>query len=195
MSFQKFWLSLALFFVLQTGTPLAAQDHHPVADALSSKFGQVMVKDLEGSYEFTVSADFADVLSILETSNTNECYVSFVSISRRNDGKAAIIFRGSNQRNNSSQLFSKLQQLIQPGVLFWKKDAVPEDSAVVTGIETSFNSKIMINGVTRKSSLIFSQLFPMIERVNLIKNPFFSRGTYSDTEDGRVMNFIIDCDW
>ncbi len=195
MSFQKFCLALALFFSLQTGFPVTAQDHHPVADTLSSKFGQVMVKDLEGSYEFTVSADFTDVLTILETANSNECYVNFVSISCRNDGKAAIIFRGSNQRNNSSQLFSKLQQLIQPGVLFWKKDAIPEDSAVVTGIETNFNSNIIISGVTRKSSLIFSQLFPMIERVSIIKNPFFSRGTYSDSEDGRVMNFIINCDW
>jgi len=182
-------------FLLVPASSLTAQDSHPVADALSGKFGQVMVRDLEGSYEFTVSADFSDVISILQTTTANDWFVNFVSISSRNDGKAAIIFRATSQRNNSSQFFTRLQQLIQPGVLIWKKDSIPDNSALVTSIETSFDSKVMICGVTRKSSLIFSHVFPMIERIGIIRNPFFSRGTYSDTEDGRIMNFIVDCDW
>lgn len=174
---------------------LNAQESHPLADALSGKFGQVMVRDLEGSYEFTVSADFQDVISILKTTVANDWFVNFISISSRNDGKAAIIFRATSQRNNASQYFTKLQQLIQPGVLIWKTDAIPENSALITSIETKFDSKVMVCGVTRKSSLIFSHVFPMIERIGIISNPFFSRGTYADTEAGRIMNFTVDCDW
>lgn len=182
-------------FSLLFNVSLKAQESHPIADALSAKFGQVIVRDLEGSYEFTVSADFSDVISILQTTLSNDWFVNFISISSRNDGKAAIIFRATSQRNNSSQYFTKLQQLIQPGVLIWKTDTIPENSALITSIETKFDSKVMVCGVTRKSSLIFSHVFPMIERIGVISNPFFSRGTYSDTENGRIMNFIVDCDW
>jgi hypothetical protein len=65
----------------------------------------------------------------------------------------------------------------------------------MTGFETDFGGKIILTGIRPKSGLIFSQFFSMVERTGGLKNPFFSRGTYQDTPDGRVMNFRVDCDW
>lgn len=168
---------------------------HPVETVLSDKYGPVISRDLETSFEFTVSADFSEISNILEAANSQEWYVNFVSISSREDGKAAIIFRAAQQKNNFASRFANLQKILQPGMLIWKTGVIPENMAVVTNIETTFDQKIMINGVTRKSGLVFSHLIPMIERAAALQNPFFSRGTYSDTEDGRIMNFTINCDW
>lgn len=194
---KKFMLKtvfLLIFGTVSFTTGIFAETN-PVEKILSEKYGQVISRDLETSFEFTVSAEFSEISNILEAANSQEWYVNFVSISSREDGKAAIIFRAAPQKNNFSSKFASLQKILQPGMLIWKAGVIPDNMAVVTNIETTFDQKIMINGVTRKSGLVFSHLIPMIERAAVFQNPFFSRGTYSDTEDGRIMNFTINCDW
>lgn len=170
-------------------------DIHPVEAVLSDGYGQVLSKDLESGFEFTVSADFDEIQNILMASANKGWYANFISISSRDDGKAAIIFRATQQQSNVIEKFATLQKILQPGMLIWKTADAPNNMAVVSNIETSFDNVIKINGITKQSGLIFSHLIPMIERSAVLQHPFFSRGTYSDTADGRIMHFTIDCGW
>lgn len=192
----NFFRKIMILMFLMVGCILSAQTGtHPIETALAGKYGPIMCKDLEGSFEFTVSADFTEISNILDTANALQWYVNFASISSRDDGKAAMIFRVNQHKNDAASKFATLQSIVQPGMLVWKSAQIPEDMAVVTTIETNFDQKIIINGVTKRSGLVFSHLFPMLERASALQNPFFARGTYSDTDQGRVMNFAINCDW
>lgn len=184
---------LATVFCLLT--PFLAQANETILANLADKFGQIGHRDLENSYEFIFSGDFADIEYALNIANSNDMFVHFASVTARDDGKAAIVIRVSPKRTDASQKFTLFGNILRPGLITWKKGAVPPNMAVVTSIETDFGSSISLQGLTLKSSLIFSHLFPMIERTNELKSPFFSRGSYTDTESGRVMDFTILCQW
>ena len=185
-------LTVSLFLIINSSLLMA---EHPVVSALSQRFGQILEKAGDEASEFTVSASFEDVISILQTSEGLGWYVSHVTVNARDDGKVALIFKAQTKNRKAGNKFEKLQRLLQPGVFSWKSGNVPSDSTVITALETDFSDKIAIKGATKSSSLIFAQLFPLIERIQELRNPFFSRGTYSDTPDGRIMAFQIDCGW
>ncbi|MBU1105916.1 MAG: hypothetical protein KKB51_04535 [Candidatus Riflebacteria bacterium] len=187
-----FYLFATVFCLLM---PLIAQANEIIRANLTEKFGQISCRDLENSYEFTFSLDFSDIEYALNMANSNDMFVNFASVAAREDGKAAILIRVSSTRNDASRKFAMFTNFLRPGMVTWKKGAVPPNMAVVTSVETDFGNTITLQGMTLKSSLIFSHLFPMIERTNELKSPFFSRGSYSDTESGRVMDFTVICQW
>ncbi len=184
------FLTLLFISVIASG-----QTDNPVVTALQPQFGTVLIRDLEGYHEFTLSASFDQVENMLNAVVSQEWYPTHISISGRPDGKAAIIMRAGTGRNSASQYFGKLQQLVVPGMLPWKTSELSADSAVVTAIETDFSSKVTILGQTLKSGLIFTQLFPMLERAQGVREPFFNRGSYSDSPAGRVMDYSVVCSW
>lgn len=184
---------LAIAFLLLT--PLLTYANDVILANLSDKFGQIGHRNLEGSDEYIFSGEFTDIEHALNLANSNERFVQFVSVSARDDGKAAIIIRVSSTRNVANTKFTTFSNILRPGIFIWKKGAVPENMAVVTTVETDFGSSITLQGLTLKSSLIFSHLFPMIERIGDLRDPWFSRGSYTDTESGRVMDFTVLCQW
>lgn len=184
-------------FVLALVNPglATAQTDNAVANILQPQFGTVMVRDLEGSHEFTLSTAFTEIEAMLSTVVKAGWYPSFISVSSRDDEKAAIILRASTSKNSSSEKFAILQQLLAPGMLPWKTGELTDKAPEVVSVETDFSDKVTILGQTLKSSLIFSQLFPMIERAQGVNSPFFERGSYNDSPAGRVMNFHVKCNW
>lgn len=184
---------LAIAFLLFH--PMITCANEIIVANLSDKFGQISHRDLESSHEFVFSGEFADLEHALNIANSNDLFVQFVSVSARDDGKAAIKIKVSPAKNEASRKFATFCNVIKPGMVTWKKGEVPQNMAVVTTIETDFGNSISLQGLTLKSSLIFSHLFPMIERTGELRDPFFSRGTYSDTSSGRVMDFTVLCQW
>ncbi|PKL42638.1 MAG: hypothetical protein CVV41_13900 [Candidatus Riflebacteria bacterium HGW-Riflebacteria-1] len=176
-------------------TPMITCANEVILANLSDKFGQISHRNLESSHEFVFSGEFTDIEHALNLVNSNDLFVQSVSVSARDDGKAAIVIKASSARNQASKRFATFSNIIKPGMISWKKGEVPENMAVVTTIETDFANSITLHGLTLKSSLIFSHLFPMIERSGELRDPFFSRGTYSDTGSGRVMDFTVLCQW
>jgi len=175
--------------------PLSAQANEIILANLSDKFGQISHRDLETHQEFVFSAEFADIGHALNLANSNDMYVQSASISARDDGKAAIILKISPVRNDASRHFATLSNILRPGMFSWKSGKVPENMAVLTTIETHFDNTVSLQGLTLKSGLIFSHLFPLIERTGELREPFFSRGSYSDSKAGRLMNFTVVCKW
>ena len=184
-------LILATFFIGQT----AAAMEKPLLASLESKFGPVMSRDLDGVFEFTLSSPMTDVEMLLQMIEKEGWYVVTMAATIRDDGKLAIVLKGTQQRNAFSKKFAALQWLLKPGMLPWKDGELTDKMPVVTSVETDFSDKISILGQTRRSGLIFTHLFPMIERIEGLSNPFFARGTYSDSSDGRIMNYTVNCTW
>jgi hypothetical protein len=184
-----------LLTVFLLALPLIAQANEIILANLSDKFGQISHRDLESHQEFVFSGEFADIEHALTLANSNDMYVQFASVSAREDGKAAILIRVSPARNDASRHFTTFSNILRPGMFSWKSGNIPENMAVLTTVETSFNNSISLQGLTLKSSLIFSHLFPLIERTGELKDPFFSRGSYSDTKAGRIMDFTVICQW
>ncbi len=183
---------IALLFV---SVIAAAQSDNPVVTTLQPQFGTVLIRDLEGFHEFTLSAPFNEIETVLNLIISQEWYPSYISISSRPDEKAAIIIRAGTGKNDASKHFAALQQLVTPGMLPWKTSELTDKAPAVTAVETDFSGGVTILGQTLKSGLIFTQLFPMIERVPSVTAPFFERGSYSDSPAGRVMDFSVRCSW
>jgi len=192
--FQAF-VAIFLFSASFLTGPVVAQNDNPVVTALQPRFGQVMISDLEKQQEFTLSLPFNEIETALNLIIAQEWYPTWVSISARPDEKAALILRAAPGKNESAKRFTLLQQLVSPGMLPWKTAELNNQAPGVTAVETDFSEKVVIMGETLKSGLIFTHLFPMIERVPGITAPFFERGSYSDTAAGRVMNFTVKCNW
>ncbi|MFZ2960818.1 MAG: hypothetical protein WA705_28405 [Candidatus Ozemobacteraceae bacterium] len=58
-------------------------------------------------------------------------------------------------------------------------------------LDVSSEGKIVIRGLTAKSGRIFSELFPALQRIPGISEPFFSEGNYRDSPFGRLMKFTV----
>lgn len=181
--------------VLLLTMPFVANANEIILANLSDKFGQISHRDLETHQEFVFSGEFTDIEHALNLANSNDMYVQYASVSAREDGKAAIIIKVSSTRNDASRHFTTFSNILRPGMFTWKSGKVPENMAVLTTVETSFDNSVSLQGLTLKSSLIFSHLFPLIERTGELRDPFFSRGSYSDTKAGRVMDFTVLCQW
>ncbi|HNX74229.1 MAG TPA: hypothetical protein PLM07_00330 [Candidatus Rifleibacterium sp.] len=172
-----------------------ARTDNPVVAILEPQFGSVLIRDLEGFHEFTFSAPFDKIETILNLVVMQEWYPTYISISCRPDEKAAIIMRASISKNAASERFAMLQQLVTPGLLPWKTGELNNESPAVTAVETDFSSRVSVLGQTLKSGLIFTQLFPMLQRAPGIRDPFFERGSYRDSPSGRLMEFSVKCNW
>ncbi len=189
------FFAFILAVLLLNGLVAFAQSDNPVVSALEPRYGAVVIRDLEGYHEFTFSVPFTEIETALNIVVAQEWFPTYISVSSRPDEKAAIILRASTGKNASAERFAVLQQLLTPGMLPWKTANLDDKSPAVTAVETEFDSKVAILGQTLKSGLIFSQLFPMIERVPAVKTPFFERGVYNDSAAGRVMDFTVKCSW
>ena len=62
-------------------------------------------------------------------------------------------------------------------------------------IETTFGDNVTIKGIADKSGLVFSDLFPILNSIRSISSPFFERGTFFDSEEGRKMEYTLQCKW
>ncbi|HNW34768.1 MAG TPA: hypothetical protein PKM25_07550, partial [Candidatus Ozemobacteraceae bacterium] len=76
--------------------------------------------------------------------------------------------------------------------LFWNR---PESDLagglIVTGLKMDDPERFAVMGMTLKSRLIFSDLFPALEKIPGVTEPFFRQGSYSDHNAGRLMNFEV----
>lgn len=189
------FIAFALVAIFAFNGQVNAQSDHPVVTALQPKFGQVMMRDLEGSFEFTLSAPFSQIEEVLKTVIDQEWYPTYLSVTSREDEKSAIILKAGNIKNSAASRFPALQELLTPGMLPWKTGELSDKAPAVTAVETDFSDRVTILGQTLKSGLIFTHLFPMIERIHSVHSPFFERGSYNDSPVGRVMSFTVKCNW
>lgn len=166
-----------------------------VAAEFSKSFQLVEKKDLGGATEYRLEAKLKQLFTLFTIPELFERSIQNLSVESMNGDDATFKVKISHVKKNTSRKTQILKAIIQRDGLQWTNDGFNTNVPVITGFETDFGEKLTLTGVSPKSSLIFSQLFPMIQRNPELKNPFFSRGTYKETQTGRVMIFRVDCDW
>lgn len=161
-----------------------------------AKFGKLLKRnDLNYAIEYKLEAQISLINRLISIPGEYNKSLHSISVSCR-DGKAALItMKVSNIKKETSNKKRILKILLQRNTFLWATESFNPTTPVLTGFETDFGGKITLTGISPKSSLIFSQFFPMILRNIELRNPFFSRGTYKETKFGRVMLFRVDCDW
>lgn len=168
-------------------------------DQLSEEFSKIctVIDATTGKQlrEYRLEAEFAQIPRLLELPGRFNHSLKFFSINSLDRRQARIEMKVSDQKPAMGKKLELIRTLITQNTIQWASDGYKTVGPVMTGFETDFGGKIILTGISPKSGLIFSQFFSMVERTGGLKNPFFSRGTYQDTPDGRVMNFRVDCDW
>ncbi|MFZ5949777.1 MAG: hypothetical protein ACOYXC_03665 [Candidatus Rifleibacteriota bacterium] len=145
--------------------------------------------------EYTMEAGFDQIARLIELPAQFNRSLKFISLNCLNQKQAKITLKVADHKNDLGKKIAILKNLVQETPIQWATDGLKSAAPVMTGFETDFGSKLTLLGISPKSSMIFSQFFSMVERSQGLKNPFFSRGTYEDTPDGKVMLFRVDCDW
>lgn len=66
-----------------------------------------------------------------------------------------------------------------------------ETGLIVTGVTVEQPDRFAVTGLTLKSRLIFSDLFPALQKIPGVIEPFFETGRYRDHKAGRLMFFTV----
>lgn len=175
--------------------PIVGQNDE-VAGYLKEYGDLVKRREQKGCVEYSLVMNFEKIIPLL--SGMKQMNINIISLHLdAHPTKSELVLKLSEGYNDSNNLkISNLKTLLNPKSFPWVSQLdVLKQGLYVTGLGTGFDKKIAIHGLTSQSSLIFSRLFPLIKRFKFIEAPFFSRGTYSQYECGRMMKFKIDCSW
>lgn len=94
-------------------------------------------------------------------------------------------------------LIKRVEKILNLPVRWIKNNSDIENHAVLTGfVVDSSKKEFELKGITLKHRHIFNELFPILETVKGIENPFFREGNYSDyTNNRRIMRFVVSVQW
>lgn len=161
-----------------------------------SEFATVLNNEtIAGIRNYKLSTSLDQVGKLLELPARFNRSLKFVSVNSLNQKQAQVQLKVVDFKSDMRHKLEVIKNLLQKTPIQWAENGFNTAAPVMTGFETDFGGKIALTGISPKSSLIFSQFFSMVERCQDLKNPFFSRGTYQETDGGRVMVFRVDCDW
>ncbi len=143
--------------------------------------------------KYSLRLPFSEVGNILKTLLLlDKKGVSEFSLSCRNPEPAQVTFVQTDDKDSQARDFSKFLLSLCGNGVPWN---LPEDSVktgvVVQGMSISSDGRFEIVGITLKSRLIFSSLFPLLKKLPLEGEPFFSEGNYRDHSLGRLMTFKV----
>jgi hypothetical protein len=168
-------------------------------DKLAGEFEQqarlIYRKSALNGREYKIEADLSRIFSLIELTSKFNFHPSFIKVYSQNGKKAELTLVVTSEVDYYSEKRSKIKALLNQNPIQWVKNEGVPDVPVMTGFEAHPKQKLILTGITPKSGMIFSQFFPMVQRSQILTNPFFSRGTYKETGSGRFMEFRVDCDW
>ncbi|MGM0600798.1 MAG: hypothetical protein ACQETH_13390 [Candidatus Rifleibacteriota bacterium] len=152
-------------------------------------------KPVAEGIEYKLEADLSKVFTLIELAFKFNSYPRLIKVYSPNGNKAELTLVVSPEANNYSAKRAKIKALLTQNPVQWVTNEELPNTTVMTGFEADIDDKLTLTGITPKSGMIFSQFFPMVQRSEILRNPFFSRGTYKETRSGRFMEFRVDCDW
>jgi hypothetical protein len=191
--------SSAVFTLKFDSSDTVSIQRTPEVDSLADEFAKfATVLDNENSFDvrnYKLATSLDQVGRLLDLPARFNRTLKYVSVNCLDQKQAQVLLKVADRKSAVSKKLEVIKALLQDNPIQWAENGFKTAVPVMTGFETDFGDKISLTGISPKSSLIFSQFFSMISRCKQLKNPFFSRGTYQDTDTGRVMVFCVDCDW
>lgn len=178
-----------------TPSVLDASSVFALSSALAQAFGNVQSNIDNSVTELTFTGKLEQIQDIFKILSQSKISLTYIFAACTEDKKVNFLIKVADTDNFAAYRQSSLEALAEPSNFAWILDTSPLITPVLTGFETDFTNEIRIFGKTNKSALIFPNLFPKIKESHILANPFFERGTYSDTPDGRMLDFIIKCSW
>ncbi|MDD3001540.1 MAG: hypothetical protein PHF29_07285 [Candidatus Riflebacteria bacterium] len=194
-----FLLSFSIIFV--DGASAQDLDYRflDAIKALETKFGTVLPKSInEQTCELSFSAPYNKICELIASVDNKNIQIEKVTVFGRDKDMAAIalsIVCGDNLPKISTQKVSAFCNLCKEPQIPWVSNKGKNKNVTVTTIETGFADTVTIKGIADKSGLVFSDLFPILNGIRSISAPFFERGKFFDTEDGRKMEYTLQCKW
>ena len=152
-------------------------------------------KPTEIGREYKLETDLSQVFTLIDLAAKFNSYPTFIEVYSPNGKQAELTLAVNPEVDYYSKKRSKIKALLNQNPIQWVKNEAMPVTPVMTGFEANVRHKLILTGITPKSGMIFSQFFPMVQRSQILTNPFFSRGTYKETGSGRFMEFRVDCDW
>lgn len=92
---------------------------------------------------------------------------------------------------DSAAIIATVDTLVRASLPWNRPEQELEKGLIVTGVAADQPERFSMTGLTLKSRLIFSDLFPALQKIPGVIEPFFERGSYRDHKAGRLMSFIV----
>lgn len=192
---------VCLFLVFAEGAQAQDLDYKflDAIKVLENKFGTVLPKSINSqTCDFSFSAPYAKICDLITSVDNKNIKIEKITIFGRDKEMAAIAMSlvcGENMPNINAQKVSAFCNLCKDSRLPWVSNKGKNKNITVTMIETTFGDNVTIKGIADKSGLVFSDLFPILNSIRSISSPFFERGTFFDSEEGRKMEYTLQCKW
>lgn len=97
----------------------------------------------------------------------------------------------SQDHPESAAILGNARALVSAALPWNRPESDLGNSLIVTGLKVDSPDRFAVTGLTLKSRLIFSDLFPALEKIPGVIDPFFEKGSYSDHKAGRLMRFEV----
>ncbi|GAB4282296.1 MAG: hypothetical protein Kow0029_27780 [Candidatus Rifleibacteriota bacterium] len=171
-------------------------ENDELAQQISNYFRIIAKSRKDGKNEYKLEGPLNQLTKLISLPGKSNKAIKFVSAITVNGSTVSLILTVAETEPGQQEIdrINILARVLDSDTFAWPSDA-KLNAPVLTGFETDFGNKITLTGISPKSSMIFTQFFSQIQKIGGLYYPFFSRGTYQDTEDGRVMHFKIQCDW
>lgn len=192
---------LSLLLALNS-TPTLGQDldfrfNEPIR-ALETNFGNISFTVHQNeSCVLSFSAPFSQIPEIFKSVDKPEVEIKKAAIYGRNQEMAAIALSLECKENPvkpDSHKIAALLELCTHSKIPWEAEGT-RNIVKITSVETLFDDGLTIIGETDKSGLIFSELMPVLNQIRGVSTPFFERGRFYDTPNGRKMEYTLQCKW
>lgn len=92
---------------------------------------------------------------------------------------------------DSAAIIATADTLVRASLPWNRPEQELEKGLIVTGVAVERPDRFAMTGLTLKSRLIFSDLFPALQKIPGVIDPFFERGSYRDHMAGRLMSFSV----
>ncbi len=92
---------------------------------------------------------------------------------------------------DSAAIIAMADTLVRASLPWNRPEQDLEKGLIVTGVTVEQPDRFVVTGLTLKSRLIFSDLFPALQNIPGVMEPFFERGSYRDHKAGRLMHFTV----
>lgn len=92
---------------------------------------------------------------------------------------------------DSAAIIATADTLVRASLPWNRPEHELEKGLIVTGVAVEQPDRFAVTGLTLKSRLIFSDLFPALKNIPCVIDPFFEQGRYRDHKSGRLMLFTV----
>lgn len=150
-------------------------------------------KNVQGGRQLVVACDFSEMTRLFEKVRVEygKRIRSLSLVCPPGSRCKTMLNISEGDSRDSAAIIATADTLVRASLPWNRSEQELENGVIVTGVSVDQPERFAVTGLTLKSRLIFSELFPALQKIPGVIEPFFEQGRYRDHKAGRLMIFTV----